>query len=118
MRIVDPVILKIEADKLIQKDFINVIFEEPTYICDKCIKFHFKNNAINLNPSKCDEHLLKQCSQGKSKLVCKACDIHMTRRQMPAKAQANNLKPCPRVRELDDLCPLELTLISQIIPSM
>ena len=29
---------------------------------------------------------------------------------MPVKAQANNLKSCPRVRELD-LCPLELTLI-------
>ena len=37
---------------------------------------------------------------------------------MPVKAQANNLKPCSKVKELDHLCPLELTLISQIIPFM
>ena len=30
---------------------------------------------------------------------------------MPAKVQADNLKPCPRVKELDDPCPLGLTLI-------
>ena len=73
---------------------------------------------MNLNPSKYDEHLLKKCSQGKSKLICKTCDRHMSRKKIPAKAQANNLKPCPRVKELDNMCPLELTLISQIIPFM
>ena len=73
---------------------------------------------MNLNPSKYDEHLLKKCSQGKSKLICKTCDRHMSRKKMPAKAQANNLKRCPRVKELDNMCPLELTLISQIIPFM
>ena len=34
---------------------------------------------------------------------------------MLAKVQANNLNECPRVKELDEVCPLELTLISQII---
>ena len=42
----------------------------------------------------------------------------MSRKKIPAKAQANNLKPCPRVKVLDGLCPLELTLIAQIIPFM
>ena len=115
MSMVDPVILNTEAYKIIQKDFINAISEGPTYICDICIEFRFKNNAMNLNRGKYDEHLLKKCSQGKSKLICKTCDRHMSRRQMLAKVQANNLNECPRVKELDEVCPLELTLISQII---
>ena len=116
MSIVDPLILITEAYKIIQKDFINAISNGPTYIFDICIEFHFKDNVMNLNPSKYDERLLKKCSQGKSKLICKTSDIHITRRQMPVKARDNNLKSCPRVRELDDLCPLELTLILEIIP--
>ena len=104
MSMFDPVVLHTEAYK-IQKDFINAITEGPTYICDICIEFHFKNNVMNLNPSKYDGHLLKKCSQGKSKLIRKLCDRHMSRKKMPAKAQANNLKPRPRVKELGDLCP-------------
>ena len=37
---------------------------------------------------------------------------------MPPKAQVNNFKLNPRYEELEDLCPMELTLISQIIPFM
>ena len=51
-------------------------------------------------------------------MIFKTCDRQTSRRQIPAKAQASSLKPCPRVKKLDDLCPLELTLISQIIPFM
>ena len=118
MSMVDPIALNTEAYKIIQKDFINAITEGPAYICDICIEFHFKNNVMNLNASKYDEHLLKKCSQGNFKLICKTCGRHMSRKKMPAKAQANNLKPCPKVKELDDLCPLELALISQIISFM
>ena len=118
MSVVDPVVLNTEAYKIIQKNFINAITEGPTFICDICIEFHFKNNVMVLNPSKYDEHLLKKCSQGKSKLICKTCDRHMSRKKMPAKVQANNLKPCPKVKELDDLCSLELTLVLQVIPFM
>ena len=59
MSMVDPVILNTEAYRIIQKDFINAASEGPTYICDICIEFHFKNNVMSLNPSKCDKHLLK-----------------------------------------------------------
>ena len=55
MSIVDPLILNTEAYKIIQKDFINVISDGPTYIFDICIEFHFKNNVMNLNPRKYDE---------------------------------------------------------------
>ena len=46
---VDPVVLIIEAYKIIQNDFKNAISERRTYICDICIEFHFKNNVMNLN---------------------------------------------------------------------
>ena len=71
MSMVDPVILNTEAYKIIQKDFINAIYEGPACICDVCIEFNFKNNVMNLNPSENDEYLLKRCSQGKSLLICK-----------------------------------------------
>ena len=37
---------------------------------------------------------------------------------MPMQAQVNNLELCPTFSELDRLCPIELMLISQIIPFM
>ena len=37
---------------------------------------------------------------------------------MPPLGQANNLELCPKFKELEDLCPIELLLISQIIPFM
>ena len=50
--------------------------------------------------------------------ICKNCDRSLQSSNMPAKAQANNLEPCPKYKELEDLCPIELMLISQIIPFM
>merc|ERR1711973_723516 len=38
--------------------------------------------------------------------------------KMPPQAQENGLQLNPRVEELEDLCPLELMLIAQIIPFM
>ena len=37
---------------------------------------------------------------------------------MPAQAFNNGLNHCPKVAALDNLCALEITLISQIIPFM
>lgn len=37
---------------------------------------------------------------------------------MVMQTQVNNLKICPKIDELKDLCPLELMLISQIISFM
>ena len=37
---------------------------------------------------------------------------------MPMQAQVNNLELCPTFSELDRLCPIELMLISQIVPFM
>ena len=35
---------------------------------------------------------------------------------MPVQAQLKNMKLCPKFSELDMLCPIELMLVSQIIP--
>ena len=35
-----------------------------------------------------------------------------------ARPQFNNLALCPKIKELEDLCPIEIMLISQIIPFM
>ena len=37
-------------------------------------------------------------------------------KKIPVQAQANNLDLIPKISELDELCPTELTLVSQIIP--
>ena len=37
---------------------------------------------------------------------------------MPMQAQLNNLELCPTFNELDRFCPVELIIISQIIPFM
>ena len=35
---------------------------------------------------------------------------------MPMQAQLNNMEVFPKFSELDRLCPIELTLITQIVP--
>ena len=42
----------------------------------------------------------------------------MPQNKMPMQAQVNNLELCPTFSELDRLCPIELMLISQIVPFM
>ena len=42
----------------------------------------------------------------------------MSKNKMPMQAQVNNLELCPTFSELDRLCPIELMLISQILPFM
>ena len=43
---------------------------------------------------------------------------YLMKEKMPPQGQANNLELCPQFNELEDLCPIELLLISQIIPYM
>ena len=119
---VDPSILETEAFKLIQKEFQMAINEGPTYICDICLKFEFRTNVIKLKVSNYDTDVFNEShtckSECNSEWICNTCHQSLLKKKMPVQAQANNLKLCPRIKELDDLCPLELMLISQIIPFM
>ena len=40
----------------------------------------------------------------------------MSKNKIPMQAELNNMELCPEFSELDRLCPIELMLISQIIP--
>ena len=40
----------------------------------------------------------------------------MSQSKIPAQAYSNGLEHCPKIQELDNLCALEITLISQMIP--
>ena len=42
----------------------------------------------------------------------------MMKNKTPKQVQLNNVELCPNFSELDRLCPVELGLISQIIPFM
>ena len=115
---VDPSILETPAFKLIQKEFKAAIQEGPTYICDICWKFEFKKNVIKLKDSKYDDDIYIECHTGKSEWICKNCHNSLKSKKMPMQAQANNLELCPKIDELENLCPIELMLISQIITFM
>ena len=115
---VDPCILETPAFKLIEEDFKSAIKEGPTYICDICWKLEFRKNVIKLKDSKYETDLYNECTTKKSEWICKSCHNSMLKNKIPMQAQVNNLVLCPTFDELDNLCPIELMLISQIIPFM
>ena len=114
--------------------------EGPEYTCAICIKQEWKSNVLKLNKVKYEEHskMFDECYQlkhfwlkeiidpkifanrfeDKEEYICKGCDKHLMKGKMPPQAQANNLKLDRIEDDLRDLCPLELMLISRIIPFM
>ena len=114
---VDPSILTTPALKLIE-DFKSAIQEGPTYIGDIYWIFEFLRNVINLMEPKYQTDIYDECTTGKSSLICKSYDSSMSKNKMPMQAQVNNMELCPIFSELNRLCPVELMLVSQIIPFM
>ena len=113
-----PCILTTAAFRLIEQDFKGVIQERPTYSCDICWKFKFRRNVIKLKEPKYQADIYNECTTGKSDWICKSCHNSMSKNKMPMQAQVNNLELCYTFSELDRLFPIELMLISQIIPFM
>ena len=109
---VDPSILTTPAFRFIEKVFKTAILEGPTYICDIFWKFKFQRNVIKLKELEHHTDICNECTSGKS---CKNCH-KMSKNKMPMQAQLHKLEFCPKFTELDRLCPIELMLISQIIP--
>ena len=73
---------------------------------------------IKLDSSKYGKEIFEKCAKGKYEWICKSCHNYLIKGKMSPQAQANNLELCPKLKELEDLCPIELMLISQIIPFM
>ena len=114
----DPCILRTPAFRLIEKDFNGAVQEGSTYICVICWKFEFRRNVTELKESNYQTNIFDKCTTGKSEWICKSCHNSMMKNKTPKQVQLNNVELCPNFSELDRLCPVELGLISQIIPFM
>ena len=122
---VDPSILHSDAYKIIEKDFLEEVNEGPEYKCEICICWNYKKSSLRLNSSRYDSETFKKCykeepgsDEKRDIWICNSCDKFLKKKKIPPKAQRNNLQLNPTYKELEDLCPIELTLISQIIPFM
>ena len=122
---VDPSILDTNAYKIIEKDFLEEINEGPEYKCEICICWNYKKSVSILSSEKYDAAVFEKSyiiksdiSDDKQLWICHSCDKFLKKKKIPPKAQTNNLELNPKYQELEDLCPIELTLISQIIPFM
>ena len=115
---VDPMILKTEAFSLIKGDFLVACGEGPDYVCNICHKCEYRVIVLLFDPSRYNGDIVEKCDTGKSNWICKTCDRSMRKGRMPEQAFNNGLGHCPDIKELNELCPLEIMLVSQIIPFM
>ena len=87
-------------------------------------KFEYKKNVIKLKFLTYNQEVFNRshtCLETwKSEWICKNCYSSFSSKngKISMQAQANNLKLCHKIDELEDLSSLELMLISQIIPLM
>ena len=116
----DPRILDTDAYEHMLCEFNKEIDKGPTYVCNICWKFEYKTNILIFHAEKYDPDLLQKCKPtGKNTgYICKGCDRYLKRTMMPPQAQTNGLHLNEVFPEINDLCPLELSLVSQIIPFM
>ena len=94
------------------------IQEGATYVCCICLKFEYRSNILHADDKKYDKQLYERCNTGRSSHICKSCHGSLLKGKIPVQAQANGLQLNPSLDVLNDLCPLEHMLISQIIPFM
>ena len=104
-----------------KNEFMIAIQECPTYVCNVCWKFEYRTNVILMNPDKYQPDIFSKCKtdlncEDEQAFICKSCDRSLLKRKMPPQAQNNGLNLNTNFKEIEDLCPLELPLISQIIP--
>ena len=83
---------------------------------DICWKFEFRRNVIKSKELNHQTNIYNKCTTGKSDWICESCHSSNIKNKTPVQAQLNNMELCPKFSELDRLCPIELMLISQIIP--
>ena len=111
MSMVDPSILSTKA--------FDIIKQGTTYICDICIKWEHKGNGKHFNCTEYEKlQTFKECDTKKSDWICHICDKAIKKNKIHVQAQANNLELSPKIPELDNLCPIEIMLVSQIVPFM
>lgn len=55
---------------------------------------------------------------GKLDWICKSCYSTTLKNKMPMQAQVNSMELCPKFTALKMPCPIELMLVSPIVPLM
>ena len=139
MSVVDPNILDTAAYFIIEDDWLKETTVGPEYCCDICLQWCCKSNMLKLKTSNYDQEILdrcykdvyiqknpekfERCFNGKQEWICKTCHKYFLKSKMPPRSQANSLELDPIVdvflEQADkELYPIELMLISQIIPFM
>ena len=114
----DSHVLTTPSFRLTKEGLKGAIQDGPTYICDICWKFEFRRNVIKLKETKHQTNIYNKCTTGTSDWMRKICHNSMSKNKMSMQAQLNNLQFFPKFRELDRLCPIEIMLMSQMIPFM
>ncbi|XP_066926766.1 uncharacterized protein [Clytia hemisphaerica] len=122
----DPSITLSKAFEIVKQDFDYVISEGPTNKCHICIKWEYKGNAKRFLHKEYENLAMFQlcdvpntdCDSEEIYWICHPCDKAIKKEQLPVQAQANNLQLSPKLPELEELCPIEMMLVSQIIPFM
>ena len=90
-------------------------------ICNICWKFEYRTNVFAFDAERYEDAMFKKCktpckSNGNTGYICKSCDRSSKKGNMHSQAQANGMHLNETFDEINDLCPLELSLVSQIIP--
>ena len=136
----DPSIIHTKAFQLIASDWQKIKEQGPEYTCAICIKQEWRSNVLNLDSKKYKNNadLFARCYQGRhywlehclnseifedrfrerKEYICCSCDKHLLKGKMPPQSFANGLQLYKLEEEVKDLCPLELMLISRILPFM
>ena len=67
---------------------------------------------------KCQTVIFNKFLAGKIDWICRSCHKSMQKNKMSMQAQKHKMELCPKLNEFQSLCPIDLMLISQIIPFM
>ena len=123
----DPNILYTDAYIHMKGEFDKAINKGPTFICNICWKFEYETNVKTLNSDRYESDsaiaIYEECKTEKKSLngkkyICNSCNRFIAKGKTPPQAQANGLALNKIFDIIDDLCPLEISLVSQIIPFM
>ena len=119
----DPRILDTPGYLYMYDQFMMSINQGPTYVCNICWKFEYRTNVTVMKSDKYDPDIYMKCktdrdSNEQETFICNTCDRYLKKPKMPPQAQNNGLNLNTQFREIDELCPLEVQLVSQIIPFM
>jgi hypothetical protein len=124
-----------ENIELFGQQFLNEIQEGPEYVCTCCKRLMFKHSVVQVpghrytkncktpgdkkkRKAHVDNCLTHKLSYDGHEWICKTCHKCMNLGHIPSQAEVNSLSFDDEPKELQNLCQLEVRLISQRLPFM